>query len=84
MPQTDPFSFTFAGHPWVPKDWITEILMALAYRLGGLDTQLLAFATGIALVYTLIFRRCVAPPAALSGKAPEARRGGMHRSSQGW
>ena len=33
--------------------------MALAHRAGGLDAMLLGFAAGVALLYTLIFRRCV-------------------------
>jgi hypothetical protein len=59
IPQTDPFSYTFAGQRWVPQQWGGEILMTLAHRAGGLDTMLLAFATGVALLFTLIFRRCV-------------------------
>ena len=59
MPQTDPFSYTFEGERWVPQQWGAEVLMALAHRAGGLDAMLLGFATGVALLFTLIFRRCV-------------------------
>ncbi len=59
MPQTDPFSYTFEGRRWVPQQWGAEVLMALAHRAGGLDAMLLGFATGVALLFTLIFRRCV-------------------------
>jgi hypothetical protein len=59
MPQTDPFSYTFEGQRWVPQQWGAEVLMALAHRAGGLDALLLGFAAGAALLYTLIFRRCV-------------------------
>ena len=59
MPQTDPFSYTFEGQKWVPQQWGAEVLMALAHRAGGLDAMLLGFAAGVALLYTLIFRRCV-------------------------
>lgn len=59
MPRTDPFSYTLADHPWVPQQWGAEVLMALAHRAGGLDALLLCFATGVAFLYTLIFRRCV-------------------------
>ena len=59
MPQTDPFSYTFEGHKWMPQQWGAEVLMAEVHRMGGLDAMLLAFATGIALVFTLIFQRCV-------------------------
>jgi hypothetical protein len=59
IPQTDPFSYTLEGERWMPQQWGAEVLMALAHRAGGLDTLLLGFATGVALLYTLIFRRCV-------------------------
>ncbi len=59
IPQTDPFSYTFATQRWVPQQWGAEVLMALGHRLGGLDTMLLGFATGLTLLYTLIFRRCL-------------------------
>src|SRR5262245_20356657 len=59
MPETDPFSYTFEGRRWVPQQWGAEVLMAVAHRAGGLDAMLLAFATGVALLFTLIFRRCL-------------------------
>ncbi|AWM38216.1 hypothetical protein GobsT_36710 [Gemmata obscuriglobus] len=59
MPQTDPFSYTFEGQRWVPQQWGAEVLMALAHRGGGLDAMLLGFATGVATLFALIFRRAV-------------------------
>ena len=35
VPSTDPFSFTFAGRPWVAHEWLSEVVMALAYRAAG-------------------------------------------------
>ncbi len=35
IPRTDPFSFTWAGKPWVPIEWLAEVLYASAYRLAG-------------------------------------------------
>ena len=35
LPHTDPFSFTWAGKPWVPIEWLSEVLYASAYRLAG-------------------------------------------------
>lgn len=35
IPHTDPFSFTWAGKPWVPIEWLAEVLYAGAYRLAG-------------------------------------------------
>ncbi len=35
IPHTDPFSFTRAGTPWVPIEWLSEVLLTLAYRLAA-------------------------------------------------
>lgn len=59
IPQTDPFSYTFEGQRWVPQQWGAEVLMAVAHRLGGLDTLLLGFAVLVATLFTLIFTRAV-------------------------
>jgi hypothetical protein len=59
MPHTDPFSYTFEGRAWVPQQWGAEVLMAVTHKIGGLDAMLLAFATLVATLYTLIFRRAM-------------------------
>ncbi len=35
VPLADPFSFTAFGRPWVAHEWLSEALMALAYRAAG-------------------------------------------------
>ena len=35
IPRVDPFSFTWAGKPWVPIEWLSEVLYACAFRLAG-------------------------------------------------
>lgn len=35
IPHTDPFSFTWFGKPWVPIEWLAEVIYASAYRLAG-------------------------------------------------
>jgi hypothetical protein len=37
VPTVDSFSFTFAGQPWIAKEWLSQVLLALAMtrRLGG-------------------------------------------------
>src|SRR5579872_379302 len=59
MPQTDPFSYTFEGRGWVPQQWGAEVLMAITHRIGGLDSLLMVFATLVAALYTLIFRKAL-------------------------
>ncbi|GAA4721406.1 hypothetical protein H9L13_09925 [Sphingomonas lutea] len=35
IPDTDPFSFTWGGKPWVPIEWLAEVVMTGAHRLAG-------------------------------------------------
>lgn len=35
IPRTDPFSFTWAGKPWVPIEWLAEVTYATAYKIAG-------------------------------------------------
>jgi hypothetical protein len=35
IPQVDPFSFTWGGKPWVPIEWLAELIYAGAYRVGS-------------------------------------------------
>ena len=35
IPHTDPFSFTWAGKPWVPIEWLAEVIYASAYDAAG-------------------------------------------------
>jgi hypothetical protein len=35
IPRTDPFSFTWFGKPWVPIEWLAEIIYASASNLAG-------------------------------------------------
>lgn len=54
---TDPFSFTFGGQPWVAYEWLGECGMALIHRLDGLDSLLVATVTILACLYTWIAHR---------------------------
>ncbi|MBZ9916570.1 MULTISPECIES: hypothetical protein [unclassified Mesorhizobium] len=35
FPTVDPYSYTFAGQPWIAKEWLGQVLLALAYGAGG-------------------------------------------------
>ncbi len=49
IPTTDPFSFTAGDRPWFAHEWLAEVLMALAFRAGGMQgiMVLAAGATGL-------------------------------------
>jgi len=34
-PNVDTYSHTFNGQPWIAKEWLAQVLMALAYRSAG-------------------------------------------------
>jgi hypothetical protein len=68
IPRTDPFSFTWAGKPWVPIEWLAETIMASAYRFAGYSgISALATAALIALHAVIVWNatRFVRPLAAL-------------------
>ncbi len=55
--QTDPFSFTRYGEPWVAHQWLAECGMAALHKLGGFDALLLLTATLLAGLYTWVASR---------------------------
>lgn len=55
--RTDPFTYTHAGHFWIPHQWLGEVAMALVYRLGGLDSFLLFTAILLAGLFTWLTMR---------------------------
>lgn len=68
IPRTDPFSFTWAGKPWVPIEWLSETIMAATYQLAGYSgISALATAALIALHVVIVSNatRFVRPLAAL-------------------
>ncbi|GGE11247.1 hypothetical protein GCM10011529_16990 [Polymorphobacter glacialis] len=48
VPATDPFSYTYAGKPWLAHEWLAEILMAGAHAAGGWAGLSLLTAAAIA------------------------------------
>jgi hypothetical protein len=35
IPHFDPFSYTWGGKPWVPIEWLSELIYASGYRIAG-------------------------------------------------
>ncbi len=54
VPATDPFSYTFAGRPWIAHEWLSEVLMALAYRIAGWSGVVLFIGVCAGLAYAMI------------------------------
>ena len=62
VPSTDIYSFTAQGRPWVAHEWLSEVVLTLAYRAGGWNgvIMLTAAAAGSATaVIALYVRRCL-------------------------
>jgi hypothetical protein len=55
--RNDPYTFTFAGTWWVPYQWLGEVGMALAHRVAGFDTQLLAATALLAGIFAWLTTR---------------------------
>jgi hypothetical protein len=57
IPTTDLFSYTTNHHAWIPHEWLSEVLIYGAYRLGGYSGLMLwlcFFATALLIAgYTL-------------------------------
>jgi len=47
FPVTDPFSYTYAGHAWMAKEWLSQLLYAGAWAAGGWSA---ATALGVAAI----------------------------------
>ena len=57
VPHADPFSFTHAGQPWVPHEWLSEIVMTLVWRAAGWTGVVVLFGLAVALSMALLLSR---------------------------
>lgn len=56
VPTVDTFSFTFAGQPWIAKEWLSQLLMALAYNAGGWGGVVALSAAAVGASFALLLR----------------------------
>jgi hypothetical protein len=57
VPHVDVFSYTKAGAPWVAHEWLSDVVMALAWRAGGWSGLAVLFATAAGAAAWLLVRR---------------------------
>jgi len=61
LPMRDPFSHTMAGTPWVPHEWLSELVLAGVYGLAGWPGLVLltalCFAGALALLTRALLQR---------------------------
>ena len=68
VPHVDVFSYSRPGIPWVAHEWLSEVLMALAWRAGGWGGMLVLFAVAMGAAAWLLvpYLGCVSIAAALN------------------
>ncbi len=59
IPTTDVLSWSKAGEPRPPYEWLTQATFALAERVGGLDAIVLLVSTIIGLGFVIVFADAV-------------------------
>lgn len=70
IPHTDPFSFTWAGQPWVPFEWLAEVVLAGSYRLAGYSGVAALATAAMMTIHAIVYFnaiRFVRPAAAVGG-----------------
>jgi hypothetical protein len=55
IPHSDPFSFTWAGKPWVPIEWLAEVSYASTYRLAGYAGVAALVTAALMVLHTIVF-----------------------------
>lgn len=68
VPETDPFSFSMAGAPWVPHEWLADVLYAVAFEAAGyagLAAVVMSALIALHLVIFLHLRKRIGPIAIL-------------------
>jgi hypothetical protein len=56
VPAVDSYSFTFTGQPWIAKEWLSQVLLAVAYNVGGWGGVSALGAAAIGFTFALLPR----------------------------
>jgi len=56
VPTVDTYSFTLPGQPWIAKEWLSQVLMALAYDIGGWGGVVVLAAAAFGVTSALLLR----------------------------
>jgi hypothetical protein len=55
FPWTDEFSHTFREHPWIAKEWLSQVVFALTYDTFGWKGLAALIGCAAALTFTMLF-----------------------------
>jgi len=56
VPETDVYSFTMPGQPWISTQWLAQVLFAKAYAIAGWSGPVVLTAAAIAATFALLAR----------------------------
>src|SRR6185437_14288438 len=56
IPTVDPFSYTMGGMPWTAHEWLSEIILAAAFAIGGWSGVIGAAAASFAAALAILTR----------------------------
>src|SRR5258706_11696291 len=56
VPQTDVYSFTMRGQPWISTQWLAQGLFAKSYTIAGWSGPVVLAASAIAATFALLAR----------------------------
>ncbi len=56
VPHVDIYSFTFAGQPWIAKEWLSQVALTVAYDLGGWGGVVALAAAAVGATFALLLR----------------------------
>lgn len=56
VPQTDIYSFTMYGQPWISTQWLAQVVLAISYSIGGWTGPVVLSAASIAVTFGLLTR----------------------------
>src|SRR3981189_2352191 len=54
VPQTDVYSFTMRGQPWISTQWLAQVLYAKAYAIAGWSGPVVLAASAISATFALL------------------------------
>jgi hypothetical protein len=56
VPETDVYSFTMRGQPWISTQWLAQVLYAKTYAIAGWSGPVVLAASAIAATFALLAR----------------------------
>ena len=59
VPQTDVYSFTMRGQPWISTQWLAQVLYAKAFAVAGWSGPVVLASTAIAATFALLTKSLI-------------------------